>query len=142
MSGIGLGERRVLKEFQEGTYATWLKSFHALVGFEVPVEPNWESFFLDVGNNYSKESLVGCWKINFLDSTYATFKAVCQDEMGKEAVKSGLKKVILEGFSTTSHEKTTFDGGVFHVRWGAFNGNHSSGEEFAKYWQKTVEAKL
>ena len=50
---LGLPQRRMIKDFQENYYPTWLTQLHDIMGFQVPVEVAWDTLFFEVSDNAS-----------------------------------------------------------------------------------------
>jgi hypothetical protein len=58
--------------------------------------------------------------LNFLDNLSChrlnmALRVICQDEMGKEAVREGLKKVRLKNVPSQAEMKMTFEGGILEM---------------------------
>lgn len=88
---MGLVERRALKAFQEGRYPTLKKEMDEVAGFEVDVQVAWDTLVVD---DYAHLYEEGWTKVYFTPVCEA-FKEICIDDMGKEALREGLKKVII-----------------------------------------------
>ncbi len=59
--------------------------------------------------------------LNFLDNVSChrlnmALRVICSDDMGKEAVREGLKKVRLVNVKTEAEKGMTFEGGVLEMR--------------------------
>jgi hypothetical protein len=89
---MGLAERRAIKAFSEGRYLKLKQEIDALVGFEVPIEVNWDSIATD---GYAELYEDAFYKVYFRPLIDA-LKAITIDDLGKEALKEGLKKIIIE----------------------------------------------
>jgi hypothetical protein len=89
---MGLAERRAIKAFSEGRYLKLKQEIDALVGFEVPIEVNWDSIATD---GYAELYEDAFYKVYFRPLIDA-LKAIAIDDLGKEALKEGLKKIIIE----------------------------------------------
>jgi hypothetical protein len=105
---MGLNERRKIKEPQEVTLPGRVKDIEEICGAAVPYEVDWESLADDVeGLNFLDN--ISCHRLNL------ALRVICQDELGKEAVRSGLKKVKLKNVKTKPEMKMTFVDGVLEM---------------------------
>jgi hypothetical protein len=104
---MGLNEKRKAKEIQDTVLPGRVKEIQEICGAPIPYEVDWDSFD-------TFESL------NFLDNTSChrlnmALRVICQDDMGKQAVRDGLKKVKLKNVKDKSAMKMTFEGGVLEM---------------------------
>lgn len=112
---LNLKERRAIKAYEEKILPEHLKNIEAAAGFAVPVEIKWESLALkDQDENYSAEWYLT--KVFFVPLSKA-LSAVTADSMGKTALKSALKKIVIhydkETAPATAYEKgVSFSDGV------------------------------
>lgn len=88
---MGLAERRATKDFQDKSLPQLKAEIEKLAGFAIPIEINWEQLARDdYGDSYDEN-----WKKVYFQPLINALKKVTRDQMGKDAVKSGLKKIIL-----------------------------------------------
>jgi hypothetical protein len=88
---MGLAERRATKEFQEKSLPGLKAEIEKLVGFPIAVDINWEQLARDdYGDNYDEY-----WRKVYFQPVIQALKKVTRDDMGKEAIKAGLKKIVL-----------------------------------------------
>lgn len=131
---MGLAEKRWVlerKQNDESKLVTELKQF---AGPELSVEIDWEGFSANIGEaQYISHDSYG------LPNLTKALKEICVDDLGKEAVKSGLKSVKITS-ATADAAKFTFAGGV--ITWNAYFGATSSGYVYADAMKKTIEAGL
>ena len=137
---MGLPQKRILKDFQDNAYPDLLKKLQSAAGFEVPVEVKWDTMMSD---KYEKKEQYFEWynKVYFQSLT-ETFSNLTKDDMGREALKGGLKKVILE--SSPEHSTfrgTTFKDGILHVKH-SFHTNVDNVRERVEAWTKLLEKSL
>jgi hypothetical protein len=105
---MGLNERRKIKELQETTLPGREAEIQEICGTLIPYEVDWTSLADDAeGLNFIDN--LSCHRLNM------ALRVICQDEMGKEAVREGLKKVKLKNVKTPSEMSMTFDGGVLEM---------------------------
>ena len=106
---MGLQERRMVKELQEVTLPGRTKEIEEICGKAIPYEVDWDSISDDL------EAL------NFIDNCSChrlnmALRIICMDEMGKEAVRDGLKVVKLKNVKTTGEMGITFENGALEMR--------------------------
>jgi hypothetical protein len=88
---MGLAERRASKEFQDKHFPELKSEIHALAGFPVPIEVHWEQLAVEGQSDYYKEA----WSEIFFKPIIEALREIGRDDMGKEALKIGLKKIEL-----------------------------------------------
>jgi hypothetical protein len=105
---MGLNERRKIKELQETTFPGRVKEIQEICGAPIPYEVDWESLSDDPeGLNFIDN--VSCHRLNM------ALRVICLDEMGKDAVRDGLKLVKLKNVKEESARKLAFDKGVLEM---------------------------
>jgi len=105
---MGLEERRRIKELQDVTFPERVKEIEEICGAPIPYEVDWDSLSDDLeGLNFIDN--LSCHRLNM------ALRVICQDEMGKEAVREGLKKVKLKNVKDKAAMKMTFEGGVLEM---------------------------
>jgi hypothetical protein len=105
---MGLEERRMIKELQEVTLPGRVKEIEEICGAPIPYEVDWTSLADDkAGLNFLDN--LSCHRLNM------ALRTICRDEMGKEAVRDGLKKVKLVNVKSNDDKKLTFEGGVLEM---------------------------
>ena len=136
---MGLAERRAAKEFETKVYPGWKQKILAAAHFEVPIEVDWEALAEpDYAHLYEE-----CWPKVYFQSLLQGLQAVCADEMGREALRAGLKKIVLTNRSDTSYADSaiSFEDGVLTIdHRPCSNVDHI--DERAQTVQKKLEAKL
>ena len=105
---MGLNEKRKLKEHQEKTVPERTAELAEICGTNVPYEIDWESLADDL------EALNFIDNISFHRINMA-FRVICADEIGKEGVKEGLKKIKLKNVKTKPEMKISFKDGVLEM---------------------------
>src|SRR6185369_15962605 len=102
---MGLNERRKVKELQDVTFPGRVKEIEEICGAPVPYEVDWDSLADDAeGLNYIDN--ISCHRLNM------ALRVICQDEMGKDAVRQGLKVIKLKNVKDQGSKKIAFSGGV------------------------------
>ncbi len=94
---MGIAERRATKDFQDRALPALTEQIHKFAGFPVEVEIDWEQLAKEgVAERYMEN-----WKKVFFTPVIDALKAVGCDDMGREALKGGLKKI---SFANTSNK--------------------------------------
>lgn len=105
---MGLNERRKIKELQDTTLPGRVKEIEEICGKAIPYEVDWDSLADDLeGLNFFDN--ISCHRLNM------ALRTICVDDMGKEAVREGLKTIKLKNVKDKSAKKISFDGGVLEM---------------------------
>ena len=102
---MGLNERRKIKELQDSTFPGRVKEIEEICGKPIPYDVDWDSL-ADDAEALNFIDNISCHRLNM------ALRVICQDDMGKEAVRDGLKQVKLKNVKDKSQMAMTFDGGV------------------------------
>ncbi|MBI3297356.1 MAG: hypothetical protein HYZ75_04270 [Elusimicrobia bacterium] len=109
---MGLAERRAVEEFKDKQFPALKQEIDQAAGFDVPLEVQWDTL---AAEGYSHLYADAFPKVYFVPLRDAV-KAIAVDQMGKDALKGGLKKVLVantkEGFSCSSF---SFEGGTLTI---------------------------
>lgn len=110
---MGLLERRAVKAFQDGSYQSLTNEINTLAGYPIEFEVNWDTLAQEEYTHLYDE---GFTKVYFTPLINA-IKEITIDDMGKEALKEALKKVVIknEGEIYYGSKAYTFDGGVLTI---------------------------
>lgn len=90
---MGLAERRAVTDFETNHYPQLKKLIDEAAGFPVTIEVRWDT--LSAQAKYVK-SWNACWPKIYFAPIVEAFKKVCADDMGKEALKATLKKIVVQ----------------------------------------------
>lgn len=105
---MGLNERRKIKELQETTLPERVKEIEEICGQAIPYEVDWDSLADDAeGLNFLDN--LSCHRLNM------ALRTICADDMGKEAVRDGLKLIKLKNVKDKAQMKISFDDGVLEM---------------------------
>jgi hypothetical protein len=105
---MGLAERRKIKELQETTFPERVKEIEEICGKAIPYEVDWESLADDAeGLNFIDN--LSCHRLNM------ALRVICLDDLGKEAVREGLKLVKLKNVKDKAAMNMTFEDGVLEM---------------------------
>ena len=105
---MGLNERRKIEELKTVSFPQRVKEIEEICGKAIPYDVDWDSLSDDLeGLNFIDN--LSCHRLNM------ALRVICQDEMGKQAVRDGLKSVKLKNVKDKSAMKIAFDGGVLEM---------------------------
>ena len=107
---MGLTERRAAKEFETKRFPQFKKDIDEAAGFEVPVTVHWDTLAKEGESHLYDE----CWPKVYFEPLITALKAITIDDMGKEALKAGLKKIEIQSRAGTSSggRIANFEGGT------------------------------
>lgn len=105
---MGLNERRKIKELQDVTFPERVKEIEEICGKAIPYEVDWDSLADDAeGLNFIDN--LSCHRLNM------ALRVICRDDMGKQAVRDGLKLIKLKNVKDKAAMKISFDDGVLEM---------------------------
>ncbi len=105
---MGLNERRKIKELQETTFPDRVKEIEEICGQAIPYEVDWESLADDAeGLNFIDN--ISCHRLNM------ALRELCMDDMGKEAVRNGLRLIKLKNVQDKADMSIFFADGVLEM---------------------------
>jgi hypothetical protein len=104
---MGLNERRKIKELQEVVLPARVKEIEEICGAPVPYEVDWDSFADDLDALSFMDNL-SCHRLNM------ALRGICIDELGKQAVRDGLKLIRLKNVAKGAM-KLSFTGSVLEM---------------------------
>jgi hypothetical protein len=134
---MGLAEKRAVADFQQKDFPALKTQIDESAGFAVEMEVRWDTLMApDQAANYP----VWFKKIYFQPLADA-FKQIASDDMGKQALKESLKKVIIDGSDGISPNSFSFKDGILTILHKP-NANVEDVTERAKGIQKLIESKL
>jgi hypothetical protein len=89
---MGLAERRIIQNFQTNELPDLQKRVDEAAGHNVPVEVHWDK----LAPEGESHLYVASWKSVYFEPLIDALKAVGKDDLGREALKTGLHKVVIE----------------------------------------------
>jgi hypothetical protein len=105
---MGLAERRKIKELQDDVLPGRVKEIEEICGAPIPYEVDWESFSDDLeGLNFMDN--ISCHRLNM------ALRVICQDDMGKEAVRETVKKIKLKNVKNKADMSIGFAAGALEM---------------------------
>ena len=108
---MGIPERRVLKQFEEQEYPKHKQAINAAAGFDVPLTVDWASMELDGESALYMNAIPKVYFIPLADA----FRSIASDELGKSALKNGLKSVTINGKEGTTPTAWRFESGELRI---------------------------
>ena len=131
---MGLAEKRWAadkKKTDQAAFATQIKS---TLGFDVPIEIDWDGFSENLDDvQYITHESYG------LPNLVKALTTITVDDIGKEAIKGALKKIVITR-GKSDDTSFSFEGGV--ITWKGYFGSSSSGYIYADAMQKKLESSL
>lgn len=106
---MGLNERRKAKELQETILPGRTKEIEEICGKSIPYEVDWNSIADDMAALNFLDN-ISCHRLNM------ALRVICADDMGKQAVRDGLKLVRLKNVKDKSQMKLAFDAGTLDMQ--------------------------
>ncbi|NVI98407.1 hypothetical protein HV824_09760 [Myxococcus sp. AM009] len=136
---MGLPERRAQKAYETNVFPKQKQLIDEAAHFEVPVEVHWDTLIEDGYSHLFEDA----WTKVFFTSVVDAFKAICVDDMGKDALKEKLKKVVIQNTAGNSNGSrvASFAEGVLTLDHQPFT-NIDDLKDRTKNIQKTLEAVL
>jgi hypothetical protein len=105
---MGLAEKRAMEQAKQ-----WLPKreteLKEICGGAVPYEVDWTSFETDAKG-------IEWMEHNGPQQVSAAFRGICHDEVGKQAVREGVKKVVLRNAAAPAEKALSFDAGVLTLK--------------------------
>ena len=109
---MGLTEKRAVQQFKDSKFPSLKKEIDQAAGFEVPVEVKWDTLAADGYSHLYDE----CFPKVYFTPLCEAFKEITKDQMGKDALKGSLKKIVLANTKETYDSSgSTFDNGVLEI---------------------------
>jgi hypothetical protein len=137
---LGLGDRRALKEYQDTKLPALQKAINEAAGFAVTLDVDWNAIArIGEGDRYNDPEY---WTQIYFQPLAAALKKVAVDDMGKKALKAGLKKVVITFDERTAPASNwpnglKFDNGTFTINFTPFS---NAGDESSANFKERVEA--
>jgi hypothetical protein len=106
---MGLNERRKIEELKTTTFPGRVKEIEEICGQAIPYEVDWPSLADDMeALNFIDN--ISCHRLNM------ALRVICQDDLGKQAVRDGLKQIKLQNVKDKSAMKLSFENGVLEMK--------------------------
>ena len=105
---MGLEERRKIKEYQDTIIPERMKELEEIVGGTIPYDIDWDTFADDAEALRFLDNL-SCHRINM------AMRTICIDDMGKEAVRDGVKVIKLKNVQSKDEMSIAVEGGALSM---------------------------
>ena len=105
---MGLAEKRKMKALQDVTFPDRVREIEEICGVAIPYEVDWNSL-ADDADALNFIDNISCHRLNM------ALRVICQDDLGKEAIREGLKIVKLKNVPDKSQMLIRFEGGVLEM---------------------------
>ena len=105
---MGLNERRKMKELQEVSFPARVKEIEEICGVAIPYDVDWHSI-ADDAEALNFIDNISCHRLNM------ALRVICQDDMGKAAVRQGLKKIKLKNVKDQSARQMSYREGILEM---------------------------
>lgn len=105
---MGLNERRKVEELKTVTFPGRVKEIEEICGKAIPYEIDWPSIENDLEALNFVDN-ISCHRLNM------ALRVICQDDMGKQAVRDGLKQIKLRNVKDKPSMKLGFENGVLEM---------------------------
>jgi len=105
---MALETKRKIKELTDNVLPGRVTEIEEICGVPIPYEVDWASFGDDLEALNFLDNL-SCHRLNM------ALRVICQDELGKEAVRESLKKVKLKNVAKADEKSLAFDAGTLEM---------------------------
>ena len=109
---MGLQEKRAMKEFQDNQFPELVAKINEAAASTMEIEVDWDSMSEDDHAHLFETA----WPKVYFEPLIAALKKVCVDDMGREALREGVQKIVFCNRSD-SHVRDHFalEGGVLTI---------------------------
>lgn len=101
---MGLLEKRAVKEYQDNKYNALVSEINQIAGYEIEFDVKWDTLAV---NDHSHLFEEGFTKVYFMPVINA-LKEITKDDLGKEALKETLKKIIVKNEEGISYYESAY----------------------------------
>lgn len=105
---MGLNERRKVESLKQETLPGRVKEIEEICGKPIPYEVDWDSIADDAAALNFLDNL-SCHRLNM------ALRMICQDEMGRAAVRQGLKLIKLKNVKEAAARYINFADGTLEM---------------------------
>src|SRR5262245_34419739 len=103
-----LNHRRKMKELQEVSFPARVKEIEEICGVAIPYDVDWHSL-ADDAEALNFIDNISCHRLNM------ALRVICQDDMGKMAVRDGLKRIRLKNVPNKAAMQISFKDGTLEM---------------------------
>ncbi len=110
---MGLEEKRLVKQLKDEVVPRYEKELTAIVGSPITYDVDWDGFAED-------RDALGYFESRILTEVQTALRAICRDDLGKEAVQDAIKTVRVGNRDNSSCDDITISGEALHLAcdWG------------------------
>ena len=140
---MGLAEKRAIEEFKTTGFTKFTDELKTITKFDVPVEVKWDELSSRIeASSDKKEAFNEYFDAMFAQTLLQSFKSVCADNMGREALHGALKKIVLVSGPEASYWASgfKFEGGTLTLNMSY--ANVSDVKDRVKGMTELLESKL
>jgi hypothetical protein len=121
-----LAERRIVKEFETSQFPALQARVEEAAGFPVPLEVKWDTLATPGESRLYAE----CWTLVYFEPLIAGLATVCRDEMGREAIQSNLKKIVIQNLKGCTYGNcwASFQDGILTLDHESLTNSHDTEE--------------
>ena len=102
---MGIAERRKIQELQQTVFPERQREIAEICGAEIPYDVDWESLASDAeALNFIDN--VSCHRVNM------ALRTICVDDLGRTAVREGLRRIALRNVAEPTEMRMTFADGT------------------------------
>jgi hypothetical protein len=105
---MGLNEKRKMKELQEVTFPGRVREIGEICGSQIPYEVDWNSL-ADDAEALNFIDNISCHRVNM------AMRMICQDDLGKAALRDGLKRIKLKNVKDKAGMRISFQDGMLEM---------------------------
>lgn len=103
---MGLAEKRAIEELKKGQFAEVVKNIKDITKFDVDVVANWDDFATHMDGR--SDDISRYFMEMFGTTMVESLKAICADDIGREALQGVLKKITFKCDSNASYSESGF----------------------------------
>ena len=105
---MGIAERRKIQELQRTVFSERQREIAEICGAEIPYDVDWESL-ADDAEALNFIDNVSCHRVNM------ALRTICVDELGRTAVREGLRRIALRNVAEPAAMQMTFADGTLSM---------------------------
>ena len=106
---MGLQFDRWVTQFTTETIPNWEKKIEEICGFKIKLQGDWKSFGGDA-------DALAYFEDGYLDKFASALRDVCRDDVGKQAVKKQIKKMVAVFAPAGKKKEITLKDGVLTMK--------------------------
>ncbi|MDY7232459.1 hypothetical protein [Hyalangium rubrum] len=108
---MGLAEKRAVAAYQKDKFPGWKQKLNEISGIELELDIAWDQLAKE---GYSAE-YGNMFDYNFFQPLEGALKSICQDDLGRDALKAKIKKVQITSTRSWCSLEAKVNGDTLHV---------------------------